>query len=28
MICMVLGINMKIPSLQSNFNFSAPAGYS
>ncbi|WP_244569058.1 hypothetical protein, partial [Escherichia coli] len=26
MICMVLGINMKIPSLQSNFNFSAPAG--
>ncbi|ENT2436091.1 hypothetical protein ACFEYG_005163, partial [Escherichia coli] len=25
MICMVLGINMKIPSLQSNFNFSAPA---
>ncbi|EEY8413092.1 TPA: peptidase M85, partial [Escherichia coli] len=28
MICRVLDINMKIPSLQSNFNFSAPAGYS
>ncbi|MGP2359573.1 hypothetical protein V5P11_23985, partial [Escherichia coli] len=27
MICRVLDINMKIPSLQSNFNFSAPAGY-
>ncbi|WP_244569046.1 hypothetical protein, partial [Escherichia coli] len=26
MICRVLDINMKIPSLQSNFNFSAPAG--
>ncbi|HGU2806718.1 TPA: hypothetical protein ACM86J_005463, partial [Escherichia coli O103:H2] len=25
MICRVLDINMKIPSLQSNFNFSAPA---
>ena len=28
MSCRVLDINMKIPSLQSNFNFSAPAGYS